>query len=264
MRIEYRLSKQFPLLNLFTTTRHGGVSKGNYATFNPGPFSGDNPVDVEENLKRLSAELNITPQNIIFPYQLHQTGVRKIDEGFMKLTQAEKTASLYGIDALVTDLTGICIGVTTADCVPVFFYDDIRKVVAVAHAGWRGTCAGIVTETIRVMQSDYGCVPQNIRTVIGPSISVDVYQVGEELYTAFLDKDFPVESVFTRNAEGLFLDLWKANEYLLLHSGITAGHIEIAGRCTYTEHDIFFSARRLGIKSGRMLSGIMMTCSANV
>lgn len=262
--IEYQLSQQFPDLKLFTTTRRGGVSKGNYATFNPSPFSGDKPEDVEENLKLLSAELNITPENIIFPYQMHQTGVRKIDAGFMKSTEAERVNFLYGIDALVTDIPGICIGVTTADCVPVFFYDDVRKVTAVAHAGWRGTCAGIVTETIGVMQADYGCIPNNIYVVIGPSISVNVYQVGEELYTAFLGKGFPVASIFTRNAEVLLLDLWKANEYLLLQCGITAGHIEIAGRCTYTEHDLFFSARRLGIKSGRMLSGIMMSNQENI
>lgn len=262
--IEYRLSQQFPELKLFTTTRHGGVSKGNYATFNPSPFSGDKEDDVAENMKLLSTELNIASENIIFPYQMHQTGVRKIDACFMGLPEAERAGLLYGIDALVTDLPGICIGVTTADCVPVFFYDDVSKVVAVAHAGWRGSCAEIVTETIRVMQADYGCIPNNIYAVIGPSISVNAYQVGEELYTAFLGKGFPVASIFTRNAEGLFLDLWKANEYLLLQCGITAGHIEIAGRCTYTEHDLFFSARRLGIKSGRMLSGMMMLSPVNI
>lgn len=259
MRIEYPLSQRFPNLKLFTTTRLGGVSKGNYATFNPGPFSGDKPEDVAENLKLLSTELNVAPENIIFPYQMHQTGVKKIDAGFMKLTSTEKDACLHGIDALVTDLRDICIGVTTADCVPVFFYDDVRKVAAVAHAGWRGTCAGIVTETLGVMQSDYYCGTNDIYVAIGPSISAEVYQVGEELYTAFLEKGFPVETIFTRNAEGLFLDLWKANEYLLLQGGIAAGHIEIAGRCTYTEHDLFFSARRLGVKSGRMLSGIMIS-----
>lgn len=262
--IEYQLSQRFPVLKLFTTTRRGGVSKGNYATFNPSPFSGDKQDDVAENLNLLSTKLNIAPENVIFPYQMHQTGVRKIDAGFMKSTESERAGFLYGIDALVTDLPGICIGVTTADCVPVFFYDDVRKVAAVAHAGWRGTCAGIVAETIRVMQADYGCIPNNIYAVIGPSVSVNAYQVGEELYSAFLGKGFPVASIFTRNAEGLFLDLWKANEYLLLQCGITAGHIEIAGRCTYTEHDLFFSARRLGVKSGRMLSGMMIPYPANI
>lgn len=225
MRIEYPLSQRFPHLRLFTTTRHGGVSKGNYATFNPSPFSGDQQEDVAENLKLLSAELNVAPENIIFPYQMHQTGVKKIDAGFMKLTSTEKTASLHGMDALVTDLKDVCIGVTTADCVPLFFYNDVRKVAAVAHAGWRGTCAGIVTETVRVMQSDYDCDANDIYTVIGPSISVNVYQVGEELYTAFHDNDFPVETIFTRNAEGLFLDLWKANEYLLLQCEIGRAHV---------------------------------------
>jgi len=258
MMIEYKLTQAFPALKLFTTTRRGGISKGNYAAFNLSPFSGDQPDDFNENLKLLSSELKIDSGNIIFPYQMHQTEVRKIDASFMALSEAERKVYLHGIDALVTGLPGICIGVTTADCVPVFLYDDTRKVAAVAHAGWRGTCAGIVTETIRIMQSDYGCSPNDIHAAIGPSISVNVYQVGEELYTAFQERNFPVDTIFTRNAQGLFLDLWKANEYLLLNSGIHASHIEIAGRCTYTEHDVFFSARRLGIKSGRMLSGVMM------
>lgn len=106
------------------------------------------------------------------------------------------------------------------------------------------------------MVSKFNCKPEDIHAVIGPSISVQAYQVGEELYAAFQEAGFPVEEIFTRRDTGLYLDLWKANEFLLLSEGVISNHVAIANRCTYTEYELFFSARRLGVKSGRMLSGI--------
>ena len=106
------------------------------------------------------------------------------------------------------------------------------------------------------MESEYNCKSEDVHVLIGPSISVQAYQVGEELYTAFQEAGFPVDNIFIRKDTGLYLDLWKANEFLLLSEGVKSSHIAIANRCTYTEYELFFSARRLGVKSGRMLSGI--------
>ncbi|MDD4489885.1 MAG: peptidoglycan editing factor PgeF [Paludibacter sp.] len=260
MLITYDLPQKQTDIKFFTTTRQGGgISEANYASFNVSPFCGDNPEHVKHNLQLLADQIKISPVKILIPYQVHGTEIRKIDAEFMKSDIKEQAKLLHGIDALVTNIRGVCIGVTTADCVPVFLFDVSKQVVAVAHAGWRGTCAKIVSKTIHLMISEYNCKPENIQAVIGPSISMPAYQVGEELHTAFQEVGFPVDRIFIRKETGLYLDLWKANELLLLNEGIINSHIAIAGRCTFTECELFFSARRLGIKSGRMLSGIYVS-----
>lgn len=256
MLIRYDSPQAQSGIRLFTTTRPGGISVGNYARLNVSPFCGDSPEHIKHNLQLLAGEINIPSKKILIPYQVHGTEIRKIDAEFMQSDSKKQAELLHGIDALVTDIPGTCIGVTTADCVPVFLYDAVRQVVAVAHAGWRGTCAKIVSKTINQMVSEYNCKPEDIEALIGPSISVQAYQVGEELYATFQKAGFPVEEIFTRRDTGLYLDLWKANEFLLLSEGVKGCHIAIANRCTYTEYELFFSARRLGVKSGRMFNGI--------
>ena len=122
----------------------------------------------------------------------------------------------------------------------------------------RGTCARLIQKTLSKMQENFGTNPQDAFVLIGPSISSDVYEVGRELLTNFAQAHFPVNDIFTERNEKLYLDLWEANRFLLLESGVPASQIGISGICTYTAHDKFFSARRLGIKSGRMYSGIVL------
>mgnify|MGYP001809578872 FL=1 len=155
--ITYHLLNKFNTIAHFCTTRKGGVSVGNYASFNISPFSGDDVHDQRENIKLLAEAIDTEVAKIIFPFQTHGKEIRVINRDFFKLKDEQQTDALKGVDALVTNERGVCIGVTTADCVPLTFYDPVREVVAVAHAGWRGTCAMIATETIHVMQNSFGC-----------------------------------------------------------------------------------------------------------
>ena len=254
--ITYSILEQFNEITHFCTTRHGGVSQGNYASFNISPFSGDTIEHQTENFNRLAQEINLPTDSIIFPYQSHGNEVFIIDDEFMNKSSSDKNKLLSGKDALVTNLSGICIGITTADCVPIAFYDPIQKVIAIAHAGWRGTCKQIVRNTIDVMLKNFDCKVADIYVVIGPSISVEAYQVGEELYEDFKLAGFPVSDIFKTIDSNLHLDLWKANNWLLEQSGVPLTQIQISGLCTFKNNEDFFSARKLGIKSGRMLSGI--------
>ena len=256
--IEYNLLKKHTVIVHFCTTRKGGVSVGNFSLLNLSPFSGDNPAHFAENKRILCTQLGIQSEKLIIPYQNHGTEVKEIDEAFFGFSAAEKTAYLNGVDALVTKLPGVCIGVTTADCVPLLFFDPTKKVVAVAHAGWRGTCGRIAEKTVLKLQEKYKCNPADILVCIGPSISVQVYEVGKEVIENFEKAGFDIESIVYQQNEKFHLDLWRANEISLLQVGIKDENIEVAGICTFTEHERFFSARRLGIKSGRMLSGIML------
>ena len=235
----------------FITTRHGGVSQGNYATMNPGEFSGDDPASVRMNRQLLSDAMGISPERIFAPCQVHEAEISCIDA---------QQQEMYGKDALVTDIPGICIAVSTADCVPVLVYAPDKKVVAAIHAGWRGTVKQIVAKTIRCMADRYSCDPALMMAGIAPSISKEAFEVGEEVVDAFRETRVDMNRIMDRNAQTgkAHIDLWEANRIQLLQSGLLSERIEVSGICTYQHHEDFFSARRLGIKSGRILSGIMI------
>jgi YfiH family protein len=254
--ITFDLLNKFSKIAHFCTTRQGGVSVGNYASMNMSPFSGDNVEHQSENLNLLKKKLNST--DLIIPFQTHGTEIGIINEDFIQKNFAERADLLNGVDALITKEPNVCIGVTTADCVPLIFYDPQLEVIAVAHAGWRGTCGRIAEKVVKRMQEEFGSHPQHINVVIGPSISGTVYNVGNELIDNFSSAGFPVAEIFNTNNELIYLDLWKANQWLLESMGVPADHIQISEICTYTQHEKFFSARRLGLKSGRMLSAIML------
>ena len=254
--ITFDLLNKFSKIAHFCTTRQGGVSVGNYASMNMSPFSGDNVEHQSENLNLLKKKLNST--DLIIPFQTHGTEIGIINEDFIQKNFAERADLLNGVDALITKEPNVCIGVTTADCVPLIFYDPQLEVIAVAHAGWRGTCGRIAEKVAKRMQEEFGSHPQHINVVIGPSISGTVYNVGNELIDNFSSAGFPVAEIFNTNNELIYLDLWKANQWLLESMGVPADHIQISEICTYTQHEKFFSARRLGLKSGRMLSAIML------
>ncbi|MEI6297851.1 MAG: peptidoglycan editing factor PgeF [bacterium] len=256
--ISYQLLNQYNEIAHFCTCRQGGVSVGNYASFNLSPFSGDDATSFAHNKQKLCHHLGVDADKLIIPYQTHGTVIQEIDETFINLKSDEQSKYLNGVDALFTQLSGICIGVTTADCVPILFFDPIKKVIAVAHAGWRGTCARIAEMTVQTLVEKYQSKPEDILVVIGPSISPDVYEVGKEVVENFEMAGFDISEIVTDRNNVSYLDLWKANQQSLERVGVLKNHIEISGICTFSQHEQFFSARRLGIKSGRMLSGIIM------
>lgn len=254
----YPVFEQFNHVVHFCTTRQGGRSTGNYASFNVTPYTGDAPEHQQANLHDLIGLLGIDAANLIFPVQTHSDNILVIDADFQLLSSAERAIRLNAVDALITAEPGIFIGVTTADCVPLLLFDTVRNVVAAVHAGWRGTCNRIVEKTLRQMTEHFGTNPADVFVSIGVSISPEVYNVGAELIDEFKKSQFPVDEIFIHRDGQLFLDLWNANKWLLTEAGIPQQNIEIAGLCSYSMHEQFFSARRLGIKSGRMLSGIML------
>jgi YfiH family protein len=256
--VKYPIFNRYPEITHFTTTRNGGISKGNYASCNLSPFSGDEPESVRENTNRLCSLLEISPTQFIFPYQTHSNKVREINPGFFELPPYRQSEYLQGVDALVTSATNVCIGVTTADCVPILFYDPVNKVIAVAHAGWRGTRDRIVVKTVSVLTQCYGTQPSDLVVAFGPSISAKAYNVGIEVIESFEAAGFDSALFSVKHENSFYLDLWEANRLLLFSAGVLPQGIEISGLCTFTEHERFFSARKLGIKSGRMLSGILI------
>ena len=256
----------------FSTTRQGGVSEGNYATFNINHYCGDDEKAISINRSALCNLLHITDEQLVYPHQTHQTEVRAITPSFYELSNDERNAFFESVDAVMTDLPGVCIGVSTADCIPVLLYDEAHHAMAAVHAGWRGTVARIVVKTVRKMEEIYHTHPQQLHAVIGPGISLRNFEVGDEVYNAFREADFPMDkkaqhypvsaSIEDRKrSDDLMrwhLDLPECNRLQLIDCGLEKEQIQLSGICTYDRCDEYFSARRLGINSGRIFTGILL------
>ncbi len=250
-------------IHAFSTTRMKGFSKGAYASFNINRYCGDSPSPIAQNLSALCEELNIPEAHLIMPHQVHGTKIAVIDEGMLALPTEERDQLLDGIDGVITSLRDVCIGVSTADCVPVLIYNKEKHIAAAIHAGWRGTVQRIVKKALEVLFSRFGIRGEELSAIIGPSISLKAFEVGEEVYQAFAQAGFPMPLIAERFpakapwTEKWHIDLWQANALQLLEGGIPSEKIHVAEICTYTQYEKFFSARRLGIHSGRIYTGIL-------
>jgi len=256
----YETLASYPDISCFVTTRHGGCGQGNYASFNCTPYTGDDVACIRKNQEILRESLPQPPEELIIPYQVHGTQSFVIDKKYRQATEQERYAMLQGIDALITREPGCCICVSTADCIPILLYDPNRRVVAAIHAGWRGTVNRILHRTIETMRTLFHTDEKNLIACIGPGISLSAFEVGDEVYEAFQENGFPMKyiSEWKPETHKYHIDLWAANRLQLLDLGVPSSQVETAGICTFSQQEDFFSARRLGIKSGRILSGIII------
>lgn len=245
-----------PGVTAFSTTREGGVGEGNYASFNVNPYCGDAPGNVAANRERLCRELGMDDGRLIMPHQTHGTELRHIADDFLSLPEAVRRMVLEGVDGVMTNVPGVCVGVSTADCIPVLFYDEAHHAVAAVHAGWRGTVERIAMKAVKAMALHYQTRPADLRVIIGPGISVDAFEVGQEVYEAFREAAFPMDGI-ARWQGKWHIDLPACNRLQLLQLGVREENIHVDGTCTYQNARRFFSARRLGINSGRIYNGIM-------
>lgn len=256
----------------FSTTRHGGVSEGNYASLNINEYCGDSKANTDANRLLLANELGIDANHIIMPHQTHGVESRIIGEEFANLPDGVKKMLLEGVDAVMTNIPGMCIGVSTADCIPVLLYDEEHHAAAAIHAGWRGTQARIVHKAVQEMRMAYQTDPTKLKAVIGPGISLDNFEVGDEVYADFEQAAFDMSTIAEErikrnpNAEDpakaferkWHINLPLANIQMLTHNGVDEANIINTGICTFDNADNYFSARRLGIESGRIYTGIII------
>jgi YfiH family protein len=244
----------------FSTTRNGGVSKGDYASMNCTPYTGDDIEAVQRNQQLLCTALHIEKEQLIIPYQTHSVNALVIDKEFLQQNAEKRNEQLQNIDALITQEKGVCLCVSTADCTPILLYDKKQQVIAAIHAGWRGSVNYIVRKTLEQMNRLYNTQGEDIFAAIGPCIGFDAFEVGDEVYDAFKQNDFPMEYIsgWKPETHKWHIDLQMANSVQLIDFGVPTEQIDICDICTFTHYEKFFSARRLGIKSGRILSGIFI------
>ncbi len=203
--------------------------------------------------------LGIDDAHLVYPHQTHGTVIRQIGKEFIALSADTKKMILEGVDAVFTNVPGVCVAVSTADCIPVLIYDTEHHAAAAIHAGWRGTVARIVRKTIEEMAVAYGTRPEALHCIIGPGISQENFEVGEEVYAQFAEAGFPMDQIAMRpgNAKP-HLDLWAANRIELESIGVPAENIHVDGTCTFDHSGEYFSARHDGAATGRMLNGIII------
>ncbi|MBL8684771.1 MAG: peptidoglycan editing factor PgeF [Myxococcales bacterium] len=230
------------------STRRGGVSEAPFDTMNLGRAVGDDLDHVRENHTRLARSVGYEAARLFERSQVHGAAVFTAREG----DQPERVRDGQS-DALVTAVPGFAVGVRVADCVPVLIADPVSGAVAAVHAGWRGVVAGVVGASIESLAA-LGVEPSNAIAAIGPSIGPCCFEVGEDVASAIAEASGD-GVVLRRGPQKPHVDLWRAVERQLHRAGVKT--IDTLGACTMCEPETWFSFRRDGAKSGRMLGVIV-------
>jgi YfiH family protein len=235
-----------PLLQA-VITRRGGVSAPPWASLNLGGTVGDDPQHVAANRQRAFQTLGLDLEAMYDVWQVHSATVITTD-------RPRPTAEPHlKADAILTDRPGLTLFMRFADCAPVLLYDPRRKVVGLAHAGWRGTVIQTAGQAVKVMQTAYGSDPADILAAIGPSIGPHHYEVGPEVaaqvQAAFGEDASSLLQASNDEAGGVQFDLWNANRLVLECAGVR--HVEIAGICTACHPEDWYSHRGEHGKTGR-------------
>lgn len=238
--------------------RRGGVSTRWNGGLNWSQTVGDEPDQVRENRRRTLALVGSDPDSAVMAGLVHGDRVVAVT-GEEPADPGGDVRVVPRCDALITDRPGLALVVTAADCVPIYLYDPVRRVIGVAHAGWRGTVARIAGKTLHAMVERFGCEPSRVHAVVGPSIGPCCYEIDEQVADAFRQAYPGCEAALLRpgRAPGKYqLDLWEANRLDLLEAG--AGPTHVAGACTSCGVDRLFSHRAERGCAGRGAAVIVM------
>ena len=237
------------------TTRHEGVSRPPYNSLNLGMNTPDQQANVEGNRSLLARAFGVSQEALVTPKQVHGSDILVIDEPNEDYSHF---LTVEG-DAVITNQPFVMIGVCVADCAPILLFDPENKVIAVVHAGWKGTAAGLVSKTVAGMKSEFGSAPSGLQAAIGPCIQKCCYEVDEPVRKAFLQGGISWNSCAELKSPGKWqLDLPAANRELLLLAGLQADAIQLSDQCVCCHSEQYFSYRRDQDDSGRQMGFIML------
>ncbi len=262
--MEVKGSKDVPLLTFKNldkisfikhafSTRMGGVSSDIYSTMNFKEDGHDTNDNIRENYRRIAGALGCDVKKMVRSQLCHGTRVHEVQEEDFGVGALAKS-TLLDYDGLITNIPGVTLVATFADCVPLYFVDEVHQAIGLAHSGWRGTVDRIVWSMLEAMQKAYGTKPEEVRIAIGPCICGECYEVGVELRDAF-SKDFSGTIEWetgilfdeickkSKNPEKYQLDLRLANMQSFIKAGVPREQIEVSDICTCCNPDIIFSHR---------------------
>lgn len=231
-----------PLVTAAQSTRLGGHSQKPYDSLNLGKSTADDPGTVAKNRETFFGSLGIAQEQLVMSKQVHGN----------KVLVADRAGIHEGYDASVTNVPGVFLAVSVADCTPILIHDEKHHAVAAIHAGWRGTVGGIVKEALSLMQEHYGTQGKDCKAFIGACISYRNFEVGEEVAQHFTAD----QKSFDSNRNKYFVDLKKANAQQLMDFGLPKQNIEVSEFCTVAHNERFFSHRLEKGITGRMMAVI--------
>lgn len=234
------------------STRKGGVSTGIFSSMNLNFKRGDDPDAVLENYRRMAAALNMRVEDMVLSDQTHTTNVRVITEedrgkGILR------PQDYSDVDGMITNVPGIVLVTSYADCVPLYFVDPVRKAIGLSHSGWKGTVGHIGQKTVEKMYEVYGSEPKDIVAAIGPSICQSCYEVSDDVAEAFranFTADEAADILLDKGNGKYQLDLWKANWYVLTDADILPEHLSVTDLCTACHPDLLWSHRKTNGQRG--------------
>lgn len=243
------------------STRLGGVSQGYFSTMNLAFTTGDDREAVLENYRRIGRALEIWPEDMVLSYQTHTTNILRVGEKD-RGKGVTRERDYRDVDGMITDEPGVALVTFYADCVPLYFVDPVRRAIGLSHSGWRGTVNRMGEKTVQAMAEAFGSRPENILACVGPSICRDCYEVGEDVaqqFAAAFPKAWENDILTAGREEGKYqLDLWRANETVLLEAGILPSHLAITDVCTCCNPELFFSHRASKGKRGNLAAFLQL------
>lgn len=256
--LEFDTPNNVELLRIFLpgaavvfSTRNGGSGNAPFDTMNLAFHVGDKPHQVHENRKRFTAAAGISIDSIVCANQVHGTNIQLITSKDRGKGAYSHENALQETDGLITAEKTVTLAAFFADCVPVFLVDPVKGAIGLAHAGWKGTVAGIAGKTVAEMLREFGSRPSDFCAFIGPSIGPCCYDIGEEVSSLFSSGRWKSVMPIIKKQQKWKLDLWAANRADLLESGLSPEKIGISEICTCCDRR-FFSYRREGGRTGRM------------
>lgn len=261
--LEFPLLKQSGLVTHLFTTRAGGVSKGKFESLNLSFTRGDEQEAVEENFARVAKVMGAKAADMVCTDQTHTTNIRIVTEKD-RGKGVTKKRDYTDIDGVVTNVPGIVLSAFFADCVPIYIVDPVHKAIGLAHSGWRGTVASMGQALISRMAEAYGTRPEECVAAIGPSICRECYEVSEDVADAFTQVfGLPIADnmeeaekkqliLYRKRNRKYQLDLWRANELVLLDAGVPKEQIAVTNICTCCNKELLFSHRATNGERGNL------------
>lgn len=240
-------------------SRLGGVSTGRLTSLNLAAVRGDEPAHVRENFRRLCGAAGADYRALVKNHQVHGDSIRSVTRA--DIMPSPESPGLFEADGLVTDEPGVCLTIFSADCIPVLLYDPVGRVVAAAHAGWRGTALGIAARAVEAMSARYGSNPADIFAAVGPGISRCCFETHADVPDG-LRAHMAVDAeafIAPAGEDGKFrVDLKGANRRWLERAGVNPARIAVSDACTACELDTFWSHRVQGEQRGTMAAIIQL------
>ena len=248
-------NEQYGFKMIFTT-RIGGYSKSPYRSLNLGFHTQDNKEIILNNKNKLYKTLNYNPTDIVYGEQIHSNQIELLENTKKYERCLDGTQAIKGVDGLIAKSNNLILGGHFADCLPVFIFDRDTGYFALLHAGWQGTYYKILKKAINIFCNKLESRPKNIIIYFGPAISVENYEVKQNLIKKF-DYNFNFSIPYLKKAGNkYFLDLKETNRLIAENVGIEKYNINIFRLCTYQRKKLFFSYRRDNKKTGRMAAFI--------